>query len=153
MRIPLIWILCCLVSAGAMGAAQAAEPAHPPADAFSGEYVLIGRKPDSGATYSGRVIFQQNKQKPDTFDVTRIVDGQTVCGSAFFDSVAGSDKIPVLRMRFSQERRSYEGIYRWTSDLDNYFRLTGYVYQSGGSAKSPGLEALFPLPPLDRGGK
>ncbi|MDD5262540.1 MAG: hypothetical protein PHD76_11910 [Methylacidiphilales bacterium] len=144
MRIPLIWILCCLALFGAMRATQAAESSHPPAEAFSGEYILIGRKPDSGATYSGRVIFQQSKQKPDTFDVTRIVDGQTIRGSAFFDSVAGSDKIPVLRMRFLLEHYSYEGIYRWTSDPDNYFRLTGYVYLSGGSAKSPGLEALFP---------
>jgi hypothetical protein len=41
---------------------------------------------------------------------------------------------------------AYEGTYLWQSDADNFARLTGYVYRSGHSTESPGMEALFIVP-------
>jgi hypothetical protein len=75
--------------------------------------------------------------------VTRTVEGKTDKCAARFDTVAGSDRIPVLRMRFRFEGKEYDATYNWQSDPDNYQRLTGYLYLSG--TKSPGLEALFPI--------
>ena len=40
-------------------------------------------------------------------------------------------------------RQEYEITYLWRSDLDNYARLSGYLYQPGEKTDSPGMEALF----------
>jgi len=107
---------------------------------MAGEYDLIGRKADSSATYNGDVAL---RDEGGVLQVTRTVEGKTDKCSARFDTVAGSDRIPVLRMRFRFEGKEYDATYTWQSDPDNYPRLTGYLYLSG--TKSPGLEALFPI--------
>jgi hypothetical protein len=107
---------------------------------MAGEYDLIGRKADSSATYNGHVTL---RDEGGVLQVTRTVQGKTDKCAARFDTVAGSDRIPVLRMRFRFEGKEYDATYNWQSDPDNYPRLTGYLYLSG--TKSPGLEALFPI--------
>ena len=95
-----------------------------------GEYVLIGKKPDSEATYSDRVVL---KQRGTEFDVTRTISGETVYGTASFET-ATPDKIPVLRVHFLFEGEPCEATYLWQGDLNNYARLTGYVYSRRSSA-------------------
>jgi hypothetical protein len=107
---------------------------------MAGEYDLIGRKPDSDATYNGRVTL---RDEGGVLQVTRTVEGKTDKCAARFNTVAGTDRIPVLRMHFRFDGREYDATYRWQSDPDNYPRFTGYLYLSG--TKSPGLEALFPI--------
>ena len=107
---------------------------------MSGEYDLIGRKSDSTATYTGHVTLREEKG---VLQVTRTIDGNTDKCVARFDTVAGTDRIPVLRMHFRFDGKEYDATYRWQSDPDNYPRFTGYLYLSG--TKSPGLEALFPI--------
>jgi hypothetical protein len=106
---------------------------------MAGEYDLIGRKADSGATYNGHASL---RDEGGVLRVTRTVEGKTDKCVARFDTVAGTDRIPVLRMHFYFDGKEYDATYRWQSDPDNYPRFTGYLYLSG--AKSPGLEALFP---------
>jgi hypothetical protein len=107
---------------------------------MAGEYDLIGRKADSTATYSGHVTLQDVNG---VLQVTRTIEGKTDECLARFDTVAGDDKIPVLRIHFHFDGKEYDATYRWQSDPDNYPRFTGYVYRTG--TKSPGLEALFPI--------
>ena len=107
---------------------------------MAGEYDLIGRKPDSTATYSGHVTL---RDEGGVLQVTRTIEGKTDKCVARFATVAGSDRIPVLRMRFRFEGKEYDATYSWQSDPDNFPRFTGYLYLSG--TKSPGLEALFPI--------
>jgi len=107
---------------------------------MAGEYDLIGRKADSSATYNGHVTL---RDEGGALQVTRTVEGKTDKCVARFDTVAGSDRIPVLRMHFRFDGKEYDATYRWQSDPDNYPRFTGYLYLS--STKSPGLEALFPV--------
>jgi len=107
---------------------------------MAGEYDLIGRKADSSATYNGRVTL---RDEGGVLQVIRTVEGKTGKCAARFDTVAGTDRIPVLRMRFRFDGNEYDATYSWQSDPDNYPRLTGYLYLSG--TKSPGLEALFPI--------
>src|SRR5437763_1852530 len=107
---------------------------------MAGEYDLIGRKADSSATYTGHVTLREEKG---VLQVTRTIDGNTDKCAARFDTVAGTDRIPVLRMRFHFDGKEYDATYRWQSDPDNYPRFTGYLYLS--TTKSPGLEALFPI--------
>jgi hypothetical protein len=105
-----------------------------------GEYDLIGRKPDSTATYAGHVTFRDENG---VLQVTRTIEGKIETCVARFDTVAGDDHVPVLRMHFHLDDREYDATYRWQSDPDNYPRFTGYIYLPG--TKSPGLEALFPI--------
>ena len=107
---------------------------------MAGEYDLIGRKADSSATYNGHVTL---RDEGGVLQVTRTVEGKTDKCAARFDTVAGTDRIPVLRMHFYFDGKEYDATYRWQSDPDNYPRFTDYVYLSG--TKSPGLEALFPV--------
>jgi hypothetical protein len=107
---------------------------------MAGEYDLIGRKGDSSATYNGHVTL---RDEGGLLQVTRTVEGKTEKCAARFDTVAGGDRIPVLRMHFRFDGKEYDATYSWQSDPDNYPRITGYLYLSG--TKSPGLEALFPI--------
>ena len=107
---------------------------------MDGEYDLIGRKPDSNVTYNGRVTL---RDEGGLLRVTRTVEGKTEKCAARFHTVAGGDRIPVLRMHFRFDGKEYDATYSWQSDPDNYPRITGYLYLSG--TKSPGLEALFPI--------
>jgi hypothetical protein len=107
---------------------------------MAGEYDLIGRKPESTATYSGHVTLRDENG---VLQVTRTIEGKTDKSVARFDTVAGNDRIPVLRMHFYFDGKEYDGTYRWQSDPDNYPRFTGCVYLA--DTKSPGLEALFPI--------
>ena len=107
---------------------------------MTGEFDLIGRKVDASATYSGHVTL---RDEGGVLQVIRTVEGKTDKCSARFDTVAGTDRVPVLRMHFRFDGKEYDATYRWQSDPDNYPRFTGYLYLSG--TKSPGLEALFPI--------
>ena len=107
---------------------------------MAGDYDLIGRKPDSTATYTGHVTLRDENG---VLQVTRTIEGKTNKCVARFDTVAGDDRIPVLRMRFHFDDGEYDAAYRWQSDPDNYPRFSGHVYLAG--TKSPGLEALFPI--------
>jgi len=107
---------------------------------MAGEYDVIERKADSTATYTGHVTL---RDEGGVLQVTRTIEGKTEKCAARFDTVAGSDLIPVLRMHFRFDSKEYDAMYRWQSDPDNYPRLTGYLYLSG--TKSPGLETLFPI--------
>jgi hypothetical protein len=107
---------------------------------MAGEYDLIGRKADSAATYTGHVTLRDENG---VLQLTRTIQGKTDKCIARFDTVAGADRIAVLRMHFRFDGKEYDATYRWQSDPDNYPRFTGYVYLAG--TKSPGLEALFPI--------
>jgi hypothetical protein len=64
---------------------------------MAGEYDLIGRKADSSATYSGHVTLRDENE---VLQITRTIEGKTDRCIARFDTVAGDDRIPVLRMHF-----------------------------------------------------
>ncbi len=109
---------------------------------LAGDYRLVGQRPDSGAAYVGRVSLRPHDGK---FDVTRTIEGVSTKSTATIETSAEGPA--VLRSRFAVGGVGYEATYLWRSDLDNYPRLTGYVYRVHGKTKSPGLEALFHIPP------
>ncbi len=104
-----------------------------------GSYEVIGRYPDSNETYTGKVIIKKSQE---TLEVFRIIDNKTIKGAASLDLVT-ADKIKVLRVGFTENETEYEATYLIDTDLDNYGRLTGYIYLKEGGTKKPGLEALF----------
>jgi hypothetical protein len=72
---------------------------------MAGNYDLIGRKADSTATYGGHVTLQDVNG---VLQVTRTIEGKTDKCVARFDTVAGDDKIPVLRIHFHFDGREYD---------------------------------------------
>jgi hypothetical protein len=74
--------------------------------------------------------------------ITRRIEGKEIKGIGKIET-ATADEIKVLQIRFTEEDKSFEAIYLIDSDLDNYGRLTGYLWLKGKETKDPGLEALF----------
>lgn len=109
---------------------------------LAGDYRLIGQQPDSGVPYVGRVSFRERNGQ---FTIVRKIAGTTSHGIG--SVTTAGEGTAVLRCRFSVAGVACEATYLWRSDLDNYPRLTGYVYRRQGETKSPGLEALFHVPP------
>jgi len=106
---------------------------------LQGTYQVIGRWPDSNEIYNGKVVL---KNKGDHLQVLRSINGEEIEGVGRI-ATATADKIKVLTVGFSQRGRRYEATYIIDSDLDNYARLTGYLYLKTAKTKRPGLEALF----------
>lgn len=105
-----------------------------------GHYIVIGKELNSDKTYSGKVKLSYKKGR---LLVTREIAGKITKGEGRIELALGSDKANVLRVRFVQAGQDYEITYIWHSDLDNYARLSGYLYQPGKRTDTPGMEALF----------
>lgn len=118
---------------------SAGEPSSGAYDLLTGSYRLIGKLPDSNKTYTGEIELKRAKGG---LDIIRHVSGRTYTGTARIETVT-ADNVPILRMRFSDGVTDYEGTYLWRTDLDNYARITGYLYSPGSGTNDPGLEALF----------
>ncbi len=106
---------------------------------LKGPYQVIGRLPDSSKTYTGRVVF---KNEYDHFEIIRMIEGNMIKGTGKIET-STAEKTKVLRVHFIEKNKHYEVTYIIHSDLDNYGRLTGYLYLKKGQTKMPGLEALF----------
>ena len=150
MPIRLRLCLLCLALLGWSGAVQGA-PKKDTLDRatltniLSGDYIIVGKKPDSEATYAGRLTFRRRGEQ---LAFTRTVGGRTERGTATLEMTVVGDPAPVLRMRFKLDGVPHDGTYQWKFDYDNYARFTGYVYLPG--TKAAGLEMLFPAEPAVR---
>lgn len=108
---------------------------------LTGDYLLVGKKPDSNVTYSGTISFAYKEEKKE-LEFIRIINGKKTKGIAKIEKALGGES-EVLRLRFIEDKLEYEGTFLWRSDLDNYGRLSGYIYLKNGSTTNPGLEAYF----------
>ena len=108
-------------------------------DFLPGSYEILGRLAESDSLYSGTALIKQSEQG---LTVLYKIGKREVAGSGKIENAAGGDA-SVLRVRFEQEGKKYETTYLIQSDLDNFARLSGYVYQEKGVTKKPGLEVLF----------
>ena len=91
---------------------------------LEGTYHLIGRLPDSNKTYFGKVVL---KKTDDALQVARVINGKEIKGVGKIEA-ATADKIKVLRIIFIDENKNYEATFLINSDLDNYARLSRYLY-------------------------
>ena len=104
-----------------------------------GNYQIIGRRPDSDSLYAGQGIIRSEKGR---LQMLRIVNGQTINANASIEKAAMAETW-VLRTQFSVNGSIYKATYLIQGDLDNYARLSGYIYRKGKRTKKPGLEAWF----------
>ena len=107
---------------------------------LAGHYIVIGKELDSEKTYYGKVVLSYEKG---CLTVARDIQGEMVKGEGKIEQALGPDDADVLRVRFVRAGIKYEITYIWRGDLDNYARLSGYVYQPGKPSDTPGMEALF----------
>lgn len=108
-------------------------------DYFSGTYWLIGKKVDSNETYSGKIHLIT---KGTYLEVKRIINGIEIKGTGKIEYLV-YENIPVLRIRFKEKGIEYEGEFIWSSDFDNYPRISGYIKIKGKETNNPGLEVFF----------
>ena len=145
------FLLLCCVLLGWSSVVRAAPQAKDTLDRanltniLSGEYIIVGKKPDSDATYTGQLTFRQRGER---LAFVRTVGGRTERGTATLDLTVVGDPAPVLRMHFKLDGQPHDGTYQWKFDYDNYARFTGYVYRP--DTKAAGLEMLFPADPAVR---
>ncbi|MFC3153315.1 hypothetical protein ACFOEK_19905 [Litoribrevibacter euphylliae] len=104
-----------------------------------GNYLLIGKSPDSTQTYYGKI---QIHSEGDAMAVVRDIDGVITKGTAAIEPALAGDA-RVLRIRFTESGVYYEETCLISSDLDNYARISCYLYQPYIQTDNPGLEALF----------
>ena len=148
MRCPALFLsLLCLFAAATQAKPASKLPRADLVNIMVGDYVVVGKKPDSQATYTGRLTF---RSRGDKLAFTRTIQGHTVRGVATLELTITETPIPVLRMRFMQDGQRCEATFQWMIDLDNYARFTGYVYRADDTTKAAGLEMLFPLLPSVR---
>ena len=134
---PLLYLITLLLFTSISRSEEQFDSEHP---VIAGVYELIGRQAETGTLMTGTVTITETK--PNVFTVTREINGKTIIGTGKVDR-ATPDSIPVFRVQFSDQGKQIEGTFLWQSDLDNYGRLSGYVYPKGYHGAKPGLEALF----------
>ncbi len=108
-------------------------------DFMVGSYHLIGKEIDGSNTYYGQVTIVKRARH---LVVKRTIAGKTVTGRGVMKTI-GHDDCLVLTVSFKQDGLDFEATYLWQPDLDNYARITGYIYHPGVTTADPGLEALF----------
>lgn len=104
-----------------------------------GSYILVGKALDSEKTYVGKIVIEGVKSG---FKITRVIAGKSVYGNGKIESAAGGDA-KVLRIRFNEGGSDYEQTCMIGADLDNYARISCYLYRPGVETLNPGLEVLF----------
>ena len=109
---------------------------------IQGTYLLIGKHLDSTDTYYGEALIAKSESG---LSVTRTISGRVTHGTATIAHATG-DHTPVLRMHFSEDGNTYEETCIVAGDLDNYARITCYLYIPGTKTLNPGLEAFFIKP-------
>ncbi len=108
-------------------------------DFLSGPYEIIGKSMDSGKAYIGNLIIEK---ADGDLKITRTIGNRVATGIGRIET-GGPDRTKVLRIRFENQNQHYEGTFLIHSDLDNYGRLTGYLYLKADPAKLTGVEAWF----------
>src|SRR5262249_30225202 len=108
-------------------------------DFVVGDYSMIGRDPDGGATYSGSARIARPR---DALNLERTRGGQRVTAAGRLELPSPPGEGHVLRFRW-QDPEPMTMTCLIGTDLDNYARLTCYWMRDGSEPRQPGLEAMF----------
>jgi hypothetical protein len=133
-RAPLLGLL--LASLAAQAAPKQDQDLHIYYSMVPGQFMLIGKEPDGGPTYSGTAVIRYENQ---ALTLVKTIDGKTTTATGKVEraTMAEADVL-----RFSWPVHNATCLVR--GDLDNYSRLSCYWTRDGVDHKEPGLEAYFP---------
>ena len=139
--------LCSLCFLPTQPAAAADDDESPLWSFVPGRYTLIGRQPDSQATYTGTAKIERVGGQ---LRLTRIIAGKR---STIQGTVRRADPGEAWVLAFKWDERNatqpMEMICLIGSDLDNYARLSCHWGKAGNPHKQPGMEAYFAQEPWD----
>lgn len=107
---------------------------------YAGTYVLVGKQLDSDDTFVGTIVLEQ---AGDRLEGYRLVSGVRTKVSATIEHPLCCESAHLLRIKFKDGDRELEGSYLLDSDLDNYGRLSGFVFDPNQRSDWPGMEVLF----------
>lgn len=133
--------LACLVAQPAI----AADDDESPLWSFvPGRYTLIGRHPDSQATYTGTAKIERVGGQ---LRLTRTIGGRQ---ERIFGVVRRADPGEAWVLAFKwTNKQPMEMVCLIGSDLDNYARLSCHWGRAGNPHRQPGMEAYFAQEPWD----
>jgi hypothetical protein len=120
---------------------QKYDPEFPAA--LLGKYEIVGRMPDSNATYGGTLEISDGKT---AYTLKRIVNGNVTSGEAWIET-CGTDSsrgVKVLGFKYTKGKVLLEGHCFPGSDLENGMFLSCYSNVAGVKNERPGLESMFP---------
>ncbi|MDO6682639.1 MULTISPECIES: hypothetical protein [unclassified Oceanobacter] len=114
------------------------------ADFLSGHYTLVGKAVNSDATYTGKVTLYQEHG---ALKVKRAINNRVVLADATLEKSFSGDA-DVLKIQFTDNGVNYKESCLFSGDLDNYARISCYLYMADGETNSRGLETFFidPVP-------
>jgi hypothetical protein len=107
----------------------------------AGDYALVGRGPDGGASYAGTAKIAE---EGDHLSLERQVGGRTVRATGRVEVPSPPGEGQVLRFRWT-DGQAITMTCLVAGDLDNYARLTCLWGTDGKDLKEPGLEAMFSM--------
>jgi hypothetical protein len=130
----LITLLCLAASA------VAADKELPLLSFVKGDYVIIGKAPDNGPTYSGQ---GRREKKGNKLILHRQINGKQRVAEGVLAVPSPPNEGEVLRFTWF-ESGPREMTCLVNSDLDNFARLTCYWVTPKQRHTEPGMEAMFP---------
>jgi len=90
-----------------------------------------------------RGVSRDSRRNGDLIEGFREIGEDRIAVSGKIEHPNCCDLSHLLRLRFGESDRRFEGTYLWLNGLDNYGRISGYVYDSSKSTDWPGMEVLF----------
>lgn len=109
-----------------------------------GRYTLIGRQPDSQATYTGTAKIERAGKQ---LRLTRVIAGRQ---ERIYGIVRRADPGEAWVLAFKWgAKQPMEMVCLVGSDLDNYARLTCHWGKAGNPHRQPGMEAYFAQEPWE----
>ena len=133
--------LACLLAPPAFAADDDESPLW---DFVRGRYTLIGRHPDSQATYTGTAKIERLGQQ---LRLTRTIAGRQ---ERIFGTVRRADPGEAWVLAFKWgEKQPMEMVCLIGTDLDNYARLTCHWGKARNPHTQPGMEAYFAQEPWE----
>ena len=107
---------------------------------YAGTYVLVGKKMDSDETFVGSMVLEHNG---DGLTGYRLIADRRVSVSGKIEHPRCCEQVHMLRLEFKDGDRDLLASYLLDTDLDNYGRLSGFVYDPERTSDWPGMEVLF----------
>jgi len=148
MRRPVIYFLAIFIALSAAVIVQADQSAIDKEQedfllsSLVGSYQVIGRLPESRKLYSGEIKIRRTGDRLNRLILERLINGVKIKCEATIES-ATADDVPVLRTAWKQGNVNYGATYLVHTDLDNFPRMTAYIYYSDRKTIKPGIEAVF----------
>ena len=134
------FLLFCCIFSGLSAYADEGNHHGQMAGFYAGTYVLVGKRMDSDDTFVGTLVLEH---VGDGLEGYRLIADNRVSVSGTIEHPLCCESAHTLRLKFKDGDRELEASYLLDIDLDNYGRLSGFVFDPELRTDWPGMEVLF----------